>query len=151
MPPLATALKYRARILKSRYFITNKIWWSYLITSFGSERIMMYNFNLKKISIKIIISYCVSFLTNPISFFPFSGWILWIPIRKMFAKNLCCWLWPTIKKETKKKKKICERKGKLKKKKSVYTERKNPYQFWFLIDCVLLRSIWYNHKKDGIS
>ena len=44
----------------------------------------------------------------------------------MFAKNLCCWLWPTIKKETKKKKKICERKGKLKKKKISLYRKKKP-------------------------
>ena len=30
-------------------------------------------------------------------------WILWIPIRKMFSKNLCCWLWPTLKTKSRKK------------------------------------------------
>jgi len=41
-------------------------------------------------------------------------------------------LWPTLKKEIKKKKKICERKArrKTKAKKSVYTEEKKyPYKF----------------------
>lgn len=42
------------------------------------------------------------------------------------------------KKEIKKKKKICERKGKQKQKKSVYTENPIPI---LIFDCVLLRSI----------